>query len=44
MLAAGVGMGPVFVVFASVFVIVSAVVLGLGIESRQKSLEAISGE
>lgn len=41
LLANGVEMNMIFAMFASVFVIISAVVLGLGIESKQKSLEEI---
>ena len=41
LLANGVEMNYIFAMFASVFVIISAVVLGLGIESKQKSLEEI---
>ncbi len=41
LLANGVQMNWIFAMFASVFVIISAVVLGLGIESKQKSLEEI---
>jgi len=41
MLANGSGMGTVFFMFAAVLVIVSAIVLGMGVESRQKQLEAI---
>jgi putative MFS transporter len=41
LLANGAEMNLIFAMFASVFVIISAVVLGLGIESKQKSLEEI---
>ena len=41
LLANGAHMDIIFVMFASVFVIISAIVLGLGIESKQKSLEQI---
>ena len=41
LLANGVEMNWIFAMFASVFVIISAIVLGLGIESKQKSLEEI---
>lgn len=41
LLAKGAGMSVIFVMFASVFVVISAVVLALGIESKQKSLEEI---
>ena len=40
-LAHGAPMGWIFAMFASVFVLISAIVLGLGIESKQKSLEQI---
>ena len=40
-LAHGAPMSLIFVMFASVFVLISAIVLGLGIESKQKSLEQI---
>lgn len=42
MLTKGFGMGAVFYMFAFVFIAVSAVVMGLGIESKQKELEHIS--
>ena len=42
MLSQGFGMGAVFYMFAFVFIAVSAVVLGLGVESKQKDLESIS--
>ncbi len=41
MLAGGSQMDSVFFMFAAVLVIVSAIVLGMGVESRQKQLEAI---
>ncbi len=41
LLANGVEMNWIFAMFASVFVLISAIVLGLGIESKQKSLEEI---
>ena len=41
MLAGGYQMDSVFFMFAAVLVIVSAIVLGMGVESRQKQLEAI---
>lgn len=41
LLSKGAPMGWIFAMFASVFVIISAIVLGLGIESKQKSLEQI---
>ena len=41
LLAHGAPMSLIFVMFASVFVLISAIVLGLGIESKQKSLEQI---
>lgn len=41
LLANGAQMNLIFAMFASVFVIISAVVMGLGIESKQKSLEEI---
>lgn len=41
LLANGVEMDFIFLMFASVFVIISAVVLYLGVESKQKSLEEI---
>ena len=42
MLANQLGINNVFMMFAAVLVAVAAIVLGLGIESRQKSLEEIS--
>jgi putative MFS transporter len=42
MLAQGFGMGPVFYMFAFVLVAVSAVVMAMGVESKQKNLESIS--
>lgn len=44
MIAQGMGMDIIFVMFASVFAIVSAVVLGLGKESKQKTLEELETE
>ena len=41
LLAGGVHMNFIFVMFASVFIIVSLIVLSLGIESKKKSLEEI---
>ena len=41
LLANGAEMNTIFAMFASVFVLISAVVMGLGIESKQKSLEEI---
>ena len=41
LLAKGAAMNLIFAMFASVFVIISIVVLSLGIESKQKSLEEI---
>ena len=41
MLAGGSQMDSVFFMFAAVLVIVSAIVLGMGVESRQKQLETI---
>ena len=41
LLAHGAHMDLIFAMFGSVFVIISAIVLGLGIESKQKSLEQI---
>ncbi len=41
LLAHGAEMSVIFLMFASVFVVISAVVLALGIESKQKSLEEI---
>ncbi len=41
LLASGAEMSLIFAMFAFVFVAVSAIVLGLGIESKQKSLEEI---
>lgn len=41
LLAQGAYMDWIFAMFASVFVLISAIVLGLGIESKQKSLEQI---
>ena len=41
LLASGAEMNLIFAMFAFVFVAVSAIVLGLGIESKQKSLEEI---
>ncbi len=43
MLGQGFGMNTVFLMFASVFVIISAVVIGLGKESKQKTLEELEG-
>lgn len=42
MLSQGFGIGSVFYMFAFVFVAVSAIVMGLGIESKQKDLESLS--
>lgn len=44
MLANEFGIGNVFIMFAAVLIAVAAVVMGLGIESRQRSLEDIAGE
>lgn len=41
LLSQGASMNLIFAMFASVFVLISAIVLGLGIESKQKSLEQI---
>ena len=41
LLAHGAPMSLIFVMFASVFVFISVIILGLGIESKQKSLEKI---
>lgn len=41
LLASGAPMNSIFVMFASVFVIISVIVLSLGIESKKKSLEEI---
>ncbi|MBO4401697.1 MAG: MFS transporter [Selenomonadaceae bacterium] len=41
LLASGAEMSVIFAMFASVFVVISVVVLALGIESKQKSLEEI---
>ena len=41
MLANAFGMSTIFLMFASVFVIISAVVLTLGKESKQKTLEEL---
>ncbi len=41
LLAGGAHMDSIFVMFASVFVVISVVVLSLGIESKKKSLEEI---
>ncbi len=41
LLVHGAPMNLIFAMFASVFVLISAIVLGLGIESKQKSLEQI---
>ena len=41
MLTAGMGINTVFMMFAAVFIIVSAVVLTIGVETRQKKLEEI---
>ena len=38
------GSASIFMLFAGVFVVVSAVVMGLGVESRKKSLEEIAEE
>lgn len=42
MLSRGFSIGSVFYMFAFVFVAVSAIVMGLGIESKQKDLESLS--
>ena len=42
LLANGAAMNLIFAMFAAVFVLISAVILGLGIESKQKSLEEIA--
>ncbi len=42
MLSQGFGIGSVFYMFAFVFIAVSAIVMGLGIESKQKDLESLS--
>lgn len=42
MLSRGFSIGSVFYMFAFVFIAVSAIVLGLGIESKQKNLESLS--
>lgn len=44
MLTNALGTGAVFYMFAFVFIAVSAVVMGLGIESKQKNLETLSQE
>ena len=41
MLANAWGMNTIFMMFASVFIIVSAIVVGLGKESKQKTLEEL---
>ena len=41
LLAHGAPMNLIFAMFASVFVAISVIVLALGIESKQKSLEEI---
>ena len=41
MIAGSFGMNTIFLMFASVFVIISAVVLALGHESKQKTLEEL---
>ncbi|MBQ7499095.1 MAG: MFS transporter [Selenomonas sp.] len=41
MIASSFGMNTIFLMFASVFVIISAVVIALGHESKQKSLEEL---
>lgn len=42
LIAGGAGVDYIFAMFASVFVIISVVVVSMGIESKQKSLEEIS--
>lgn len=42
MLSRGFSIGGVFYMFAFVFIVVSAIVMGLGIESKQKDLETLS--
>lgn len=44
MLTSSLGTSAVFYMFAFVFIAVSAVVMGLGIESKQKNLESLSQE
>ncbi len=44
LLTGGVHMDFIFAMFASVFVIISVVILALGIESKQKTLEEIDGD
>ena len=43
MLSAGLEMGIVFAMFAAVFVVVSVIIVGMGIESKQKTLEELDG-
>lgn len=43
MLSSAFGMNTIFLMFASVFVIISAIVVGLGKESKQKTLEELEG-
>jgi len=43
MIARGMGMDVVFLMFASVFVFISIIIMGLGVESKQKTLEEIEG-
>ena len=43
MLAAGLGMTTIFAMFASVFVLISIVVISLGKESKRKTLEELDG-
>ena len=41
MLVQGIGMGMIFAMFASVFVLISAVIMLLGVESKNKTLEEL---
>ena len=41
MLVQGIGMNMIFAMFASVFVLISAIVMALGVESKNKTLEEI---
>ena len=42
LIAGGAGVDHIFAMFASVFVVISVVVISMGIESKQKSLEEVS--
>ena len=42
LIASGAGVDHIFAMFASVFVVISVVVISMGVESKQKSLEEVS--